>query len=304
LVAGFPSPVTAGTAGTVTVTAQDASGQTATGYRGTIHFTSTDPQAVIVPTDYTFTATDAGVHTFSVTLKTAGSQSITATDTASSSITGTQSGITVNPAALDHFAITTPGSATAGTSFDLSVTAQDAYNNTVTSYTGTVTFTTSDPGLGGFSPTLPVAYTFTSSDNGVHTFSGETTLISAGSQSITVTDAAASSITGTGTLMVNAAALDHLSLTSAGTVAAGMPFDLIVTAQDIYGNTVTGYMGTVTFTTSDPDPGVMLPAPYPFTSGDSGTHLFSGGAILYTSGDQTITVTDDSGLSAQLTVTL
>ena len=81
----------------VTVTAQDAFGNVATGYTGTVHFTSSDAQAVL-PANYTFTGGDAGTHVFSVTLKTAGTQSITATDTVTGTITGTQSGITVNPA--------------------------------------------------------------------------------------------------------------------------------------------------------------------------------------------------------------
>jgi hypothetical protein len=62
---------TAGTAGTVSVTAEDAYGNVTPGYTGTVHFTSTDPQAVL-PGDYTFTASDAGVHTFNAALKTAG----------------------------------------------------------------------------------------------------------------------------------------------------------------------------------------------------------------------------------------
>jgi hypothetical protein len=49
-----------------------------------------------LPADYTFTADDGGVHSFSATLKTAGSQSLIATDTAASSITGTQT-IAVQP---------------------------------------------------------------------------------------------------------------------------------------------------------------------------------------------------------------
>ena len=300
VLSGFPSSVTAGVAGTETVTAKDAFGNTATGYIGTVHFTSSDLQAVL-PANYTFTAADAGVHSFSATLKTAGMQLITATDTAFSSITGSQSGITVSPSAIDHLQVTTPSSATAGASFDVRVTAQDPYNNTVTNYTGTVTFTSSDTDL---RVVLPAAYPFMPSDNGVHTFSGGATLISAGSQTITATDTATSSVNGTGTVTVTPGALDHLSLTSAGTVAAGMPFDLIVTAQDAFGNTVTSYTGTVTFTSTDQDPGVMLPAQYPFTSSDSGTHTFSGGATLFTPGQQTITVTDDGGLTAMLTVTL
>src|SRR5206468_2616239 len=70
VVSGFPSPVTAGTAHTLTVTAKDPYGNVATGYRGTVHFTSSDAQAVL-PANYLFTASDNGVHSFSVTLKTA-----------------------------------------------------------------------------------------------------------------------------------------------------------------------------------------------------------------------------------------
>jgi len=53
-------------AGIVTVTAKDAYGNVATGYLGTVHFTSTDANAVL-PANYKFTAANAGTHTFSVT---------------------------------------------------------------------------------------------------------------------------------------------------------------------------------------------------------------------------------------------
>jgi hypothetical protein len=49
----------------------------------------------VLPADYTFTAADAGSHTFGITLKTAGTQSLTAADTTSSSVTGSQTGIVV-----------------------------------------------------------------------------------------------------------------------------------------------------------------------------------------------------------------
>jgi hypothetical protein len=90
-----PSPVTAGTAFTITVRVRDANNKNAVDYRGTIAFTSTDLAAVL-PANYTFTAADAGQHTFTVTLNTAGLQSITATDTVVASLTGTRSAITVN----------------------------------------------------------------------------------------------------------------------------------------------------------------------------------------------------------------
>src|SRR5439155_1231314 len=85
-----PPPAMAGASLTVTVPAQDAFGNTATGYRGTTHFTSTDAQALL-PGTYRFTPGDNRVHTFNsgVTLRTAGSQTVTATYTVTSSITGT-----------------------------------------------------------------------------------------------------------------------------------------------------------------------------------------------------------------------
>jgi len=56
-VTGFPSTTTAGVANSITVTAEDASGNLNPGYLGTVHFTSSDSRAVL-PADYTFTTTD------------------------------------------------------------------------------------------------------------------------------------------------------------------------------------------------------------------------------------------------------
>src|SRR5207249_1544444 len=51
VVSGFPSPTTAGVVGSFTVTAKDPFSNTATGYRGTVHFTSSDAQAIL-PANY------------------------------------------------------------------------------------------------------------------------------------------------------------------------------------------------------------------------------------------------------------
>jgi hypothetical protein len=94
-------------------------------------------------------------------------------------------------------------------------------------------------------------------------------------------------------------------LTAPGTVQSGAPFDVTVTAVDVFGQPAYGYTGTVTFSTSDNDPGVVLPANYTFTASDQGTHTFSGGFTLITPGDQTITATDAAGgFSASATVTV
>jgi plastocyanin len=70
-----------------TVTLYDSHGNVATGYNGTVNFTSTDPVATLPP-DHTFTPADAGAHTFpsSIALFTSGNQAVNVTDTADSSI--------------------------------------------------------------------------------------------------------------------------------------------------------------------------------------------------------------------------
>ena len=122
---------TAGAGFSITVQALDAANNVVTGYRGTVHFTSSDG-AGIIPGNYTFTTADNGVHTFSgVTLKTAGSQNIKATDTSSSSLSGTAI-ILVTPAAANHLMFgQAPTSTTLNTIISPAVTVQivDAYNN-------------------------------------------------------------------------------------------------------------------------------------------------------------------------------
>ena len=73
----------------------------------------------------------------------------------------------------------------------------------------------------------------------------------------------------------------------------------------MFGQTAFGYTGTVTFSTTDPDPGVVLPPDYTFTASDQGTHTFSGGITLMTPGDEMLTATDSaSGFSASTVVTV
>jgi hypothetical protein len=186
VVSAIPSPYAAGAAHSATVTVKDASGNTAVGYRGTVRLTSTDP-AAILPAAYTFTGADVGTHTFSVTLRTAGTRSVTATDTVTSSITGSQSAIVVNPGSAMQLTVSgLPSPYGAGSTQSLTVTAKDAYGNTATGYTGTVQFSSSDPAA-----VLPANATLT---NGVGTFS--VTLRTAGTRSVTATDTVTPSITG------------------------------------------------------------------------------------------------------------
>ena len=266
------SSATAGSPINVTVTAEDQYNNTATGYAGTVHFSSNDPSAVL-PANATLTS---GVATFSATLKTAGSQAVTATDATSGSIAGTSGTVRVTPAAATHFLVAAPASATAGSAVTFTATAKDSYNNTATGYAGTVHFTSSDP-----LAVLPANATLTS---GVATFSA--TLKTAGNETITATDIGNASIAGvSGAVRVSAAVATYFLVAAPASAVAGSPFLLTVTAKDQYNNTATSYASTVHFTSSDV--AAALPANATMTGG-AGT--FS--VTLKAAGSRTVTVTD------------
>jgi hypothetical protein len=82
-----PSSVTVGVPFRLTLTVLDAYGNVATGYTGTVHFSSTDGTATL-PANYTFSATDQGVQTFTgLVLHRKGQQKITTTDPLNSALT-------------------------------------------------------------------------------------------------------------------------------------------------------------------------------------------------------------------------
>ncbi len=261
------SPVTAGTQTSITVRVYDALGNLTTGYTGTVHFTSSDGSAVL-PANSTLSS---GVGTFNVTLKTAGSQTVTATDTTTSSVTGSVA-IAVNAGAATRLAVSAPSSATAGTSFGITVYTYDAYGNFANTYGGTVHFTSTDSAA-----TLP-ANSALSSGQGSFT----ATLHTAGNQTITAADTSSSSITGTSNaISVNQAP----AITSARSTAFTV-----------------GTLGSFTVTaTGSPSPTFSesgaLPTGLTFTS--NGT--LSGTPAAATGGSYPITITASNSVSPNAT---
>ena len=154
-----PASIPAGTPFSFSITAEDKFGNVETGYTGTVHFSAlaNDTQAVL-PADYTFTAADAGTHTFSATLfKTAGASSpfINAKDLATGVNTfGTIFVTPLAPASLSVTSLSSPY--VAGTLSGVAVTAVDIYGNQATGYTGTIHVSSSDANA-----SLPADYTFT-----------------------------------------------------------------------------------------------------------------------------------------------
>jgi len=264
------STASAGTAFQFTVTVQDASNNTVTTYSGTLHFTSTDAQAIL-PANSTLTN---GVGNFSATLKTLGAQTITATDTINASITGVSSTITVIGPAT-QFSVSGPGGATTGTAIQVVVTALDSLSHEVTTYSGTVHFTSTDA-----KAVLPANSTLT---NGTGTFS--VTFNTSGSQTVTATDTVNASVTGTSNSIIVSGAATHFSVTAPASATVGTAFNVTVTALDVSNNVAATYAGTVHFTSTDAQADLPANATLP-----GGSNTFP--ASLKTTGNQTITATD------------
>jgi hypothetical protein len=201
--------------------------------------------------------------------------------------------LTITPAAAASFQLSAPASVTAGQRLSLTVTALDPYGNVDPSYVGTVNLSSSD-----LQAATLGSYTFTTADAGVYTFIG-LQLFTAGSQSIFATDG---NLSGEADLTVTPDVAASLMLSGPARATAGVPFQVIVTAYDAWGNIATGYLGTVTFTCTDA--AATLPANYPFQPGDQGTQNFP--VTLLTSGTQRLTVTDTANpsLTAFLDVTV
>ena len=221
----------------------------------------------------------------------------------------------------DHFvlsaATTTP---TAGDADNLTITAKDSSNITATGYTGDKSLTFSGASsIGSFDPTVTdktgaavnfgTAETITFVD-GVATVSaganGAMKLYKAETASITVTDG---SISNAG-LTVTVTPAGAVSLSVSGypsPTVAGKSHSFTVTALDAFGNTATGYTGTVHFTNTN-DAAAVLPSNYAFVGGDAGSKSFSATFKTVAGGTKALTVTDTvtgsiTGFQAPITVT-
>ncbi len=184
------------------------------------------------------------------------------------------------------------------------VTVEDASGNPVTANASTVTLsiTPVTPTSGG--PGALTGCTQSGEISGVVRFTGCEIDTTGTSYQLHATDGALTSADSS-PFDVSAGPATVFSVTAPATATAGAPFDLTVTALDVYANTDAGYVGTVNLTSSDG--AASLPASYTFVAGDSGAHTFSPGATLVTAGSQTITATDSvtssiTGTSGPVTV--
>jgi len=244
--ASIPTTQTAGNAFSITITAKDAYENTVTNFGGTASLS--DLTGTISPgITGNFTS---GSWTSNVTITK--SQTANRILVTGGNKTGTSNSFNVNPYILDHFRFQTIASPqVAGQSFSITITAEDIYNNRVTNFTNAVTLdddtdTIFPKSTGNFS-------------SGQWTGNVQITK----SQNDVKITAIRQTVTGnSNTFNVEPGSLDHFTLATIGTQAAGVPFTITVTAQDFHNNRVTDFDGTVliqdlTGTISPPNSGAF-----------------------------------------------
>jgi hypothetical protein len=224
-----------------------------------------------------------------------------------SGMTGaTSNNVVVGHAALSTFRVRASpccsvniGTQVAGTPFNVSIEARDAFGNRVTSFTGTVTI------AGGAATTVQGQPVTSAGFTAGVIASQAVTVTSAGTgKSVVVTNSAGTETGASNLFDVSPAALDNFLVEAQGggtigTQTAGSPFNIRVTARDAFGNTQSGFAGSVTFTSSS-----VIGAGAGPSAAFVGGVLTSHSITLNTSGSHTITATGggQNGTSAAFTV--
>lgn len=292
-----------------TVTVYDQYDAVFVAYDGIATFSTNRSGEVTLPPDQDFSPADLGTRGVSATFTAEGFFTVTVSDLADASITGEVTDIRVTATApvLDHFVVEGITSPMWEDNYsDVTVTAYDQFGGVFVAYVGTIEFTT-DAAAGTY--TLPADYTFLVADDGTKTFPLGVMFEEGGTYSVTVTDNGGGGETGsqTGIVIVE---LEPTTLVitgePTGVVMPGQTFSLTVSVYHQFDELCYEYDGTVEFSTSDADAGVVLPAPYTFTEADAGTHDFTDEFALVTPGAQTVTAEDqaDAALTDTVTVTV
>jgi hypothetical protein len=175
---------------------------------------------------------------------------VTTLTAAQGSASGTSKSLTVSPGANHQIAASTSTPQTAGTAFNVSLSAQDRWDNPTGNLSGSKAMAFSGPKAApnGNSPSYPANVTFTAG---------------AGTASVTLYDAQTTTITAkdstdnlvgvaSGSLTVNSASPQSFSVPTPTTRTAGTAFNEKLTAFDAYGNTATTYTGSQAVSFSDP----------------------------------------------------
>ena len=238
-----PSTASTGTPITIVLQAFDAYGNLATGYLGSVELSSSDAHAVLPSAPIAFTPQMAGSTALAVGLGTLGSQSIDAVDANDARLSASIPAIAVTAGAGTQLYLSAPASTMAGQPLGaVTLSVRDAYNNLVTNYAGTVSFSANDPNA-----SLPTDYTFGPADGGSHTFTG-LVLRRAGSIRLSVQSGF---LGAQATVAVGAASPAAVQIAAPASGVAGQPVVMRLNVVDAFGNIAPNYAGTLRFSSSD-----------------------------------------------------
>jgi len=180
------------------------------------------------------------------------------------------------PTAVRLTVSSTTGGATAGTPFNISVTAVTGTGTVASSYAGTIHLMCTDA-----QAVLPKDSALA---GGMASF--QVTFKTAGSQTVTASDLAGRLTDGTlSAVNVSPAVATQFMVTAPSTSTVGIPFTVNVSALDTFQNIATNYAGAVHFSSSDAQ--AVLPTDSALSAGVASLTV-----TLKTKGSQTISVTD------------
>jgi hypothetical protein len=323
-VSASAASIAAGGTTNLTIAAKDQAGSTVTTYAGSHSLVFSGSEAAPGGTKATVanssgtavafgTATaisfTAGVATVTSTrngvarLYRAGTSTIVATE--GSITTPSPPTITVSAAAASKFVLAAASATpTAGAGDELTITAQDTYGNTASSYVGShsLVFSGASAAPAGNLPTVTdsvgadVAFgtaTAIAFNAGIAKASegsgGAMKLYKTGATSVKATEGTITTPTAV-TVTVAAATATKLVLTSStATPVAGTGFNLTTTAVDAYGNTATGYTGSRNITFSGAAAGPSGTLPTVVNSAGTAVNFGSATALTFTAGVAAVT---------------
>ena len=202
-----------------------------------------------------------------------------------------------------HLAVEVPEMPLLGAPVDVTVTCLDEAGMVLTTYEGTVSFSSNRSDL-----TLPANCTFTPADAGMATITG-LTFGGLGWYTIQVVDIDNTTVSGIATdiyVIPTPELIDHFTLEVPGVdgwVIPSLPTEVHVTAYSQYDRIFESYSGTATFTTDAPGGTYTLPDDFTFDSSMNGMAVIPG-LIFTESGVYVLTVFDTAITSAIGTIAL
>ena len=276
--------VTLETVGTQTITATDTVTSSITGSQTGITVTPAGLASIVVsPSSATVAAGSSQAFTaegFDAYGNDLGDYTASVTWSIDSGAGGTWTANSVSAIYAGTWTVTATDGLISGTA-SLTVTHASAVSIVVSPATATImvggsqAFTATDKDAHGntWDVTSTVSWSISAGADGSVSAGGLATADKTGTWTVKAVDGFGN--IGTASLTVTPGVATQLVVSSGTTQVAGVPFTITVTAEDTYGNVATGYLGTVTFTSSDTGAGVVLPGAYTFTAGDAGSHVFS-----------------------------